>query len=310
MAARAYIELADLLQARFRAQGFSYLPKQPVHSLLTGPRASKLRGRGLNFEEIRAYIPGDDIRNIDWKVTARTGRPHTRIYTEERDRAAILLVDQRLNMFFGSQRRTKSAVAAEAAAASAWRVLSVGDRPGGLIFDDRRIEHVQPHRSETRVIDFLDRIVRANQALHVEADDRSNAAMLNETLKLAASMATHDNLIVLISDLNGADDTTTQIMTRLAEHNDVLVVFVYDPLETELPDAGRLVISDGELQLQFDSSEPDLRDAFQADFAVRLQQARDLLLKRQIPVLTISTDRLAIDQVREQLGRTDQGRVI
>jgi uncharacterized protein (DUF58 family) len=310
MAARAYIELADLLQARFRAQGFSYLPKQPVHSLLTGPRASKLRGRGLNFEEIRAYIPGDDIRNIDWKVTARTGRPHTRIYTEERDRAAILLVDQRLNMFFGSQRRTKSAVAAEAAAASAWRVLSVGDRPGGLIFDDRRIEHVQPHRSETRVIDFLDRIVRANQALHVEADDRSNAAMLNETLKLAASMATHDNLIVLISDLNGADDTTTQIMTRLAEHNDVLVVFVYDPLETELPDAGRLVISDGELQHQFDSSEPDLRDAFQTDFAVRLQQARDLLLKRQIPVLTISTDRLAIDQVREQLGRTDQGRVI
>ena len=310
MAARAYIELADLLQARFRAQGFSYLPKQPVHSLLAGPRASKLRGRGLNFEEIRGYIPGDDIRNIDWKVTARTGKPHTRIYTEERDRAALLLVDQRLNMFFGSQRRTKSAVAAEAAAASAWRVLSVGDRPGGLIFDDQRIEHVQPHRSETRVIDFLNRIVRANQALRVDADASSNPAMLNDTLKLAASMATHDNLIVLISDLDGADDTTTQIMTRLAEHNDVLVVFVYDPLEAGLPDAGRLVISDGAMQLQFDSSESDLREAFQEDFATRLQQARDLLLKRQIPVLTISTDRLAIDQVREQLGQTDQGRVL
>jgi uncharacterized protein (DUF58 family) len=309
MPAQAHITLDDLLATRYRAQGFSYLPRQPIHSLLAGVRASKLRGRGLNFEELRAYLPGDDIRNIDWKVTARTGKPHTRVYTEERDRAALLLVDQRLGMFFGSQRRTKSAVAAEAAAASAWRVLSVGDRPGGLIFDDTHIDHVHPHRSETRVLEFLNRIVRANQALRVDADAASNPGMLNEALKLAASTTTHDNLICLISDLNGADDTTAELMTRLAEHNDVLVIFVYDPLEVTLPDAGALVISDGDLQLQFDSSEDHLRAAFQRDFESRLEQARSLLLRRQIPVLTIRTDRLPIDQVREQLGLTDQGRV-
>lgn len=309
MAAQAHITLDDLLATRHRAQGFSYLPRQPIHSLLAGVRASKLRGRGLNFEELRAYLPGDDIRNIDWKVTARTGRPHTRVYTEERDRAALLLVDQRINMFFGSQRRTKSAVAAEAAAASAWRVLSVGDRPGGLVFDDARIDHVRPHRSETRVLEFLNRVVRANQALQVNSQINPNPAMLNEVLTLAASTATHDNLICLISDLDGADDTTARLMTRLAEHNDVLVIFIYDPLETNLPDAGALVISDGDLQLQFDSSEDDLRTAFRRDFESRLEQARSLLLRRQIPVLTIRTDRLPIEQVREQLGMTDQGRV-
>ena len=120
---------------------------------------------------------------------------------------------------------------------------------------------------------------------------------------------THDSLVVLISDLDGADETTAQLMTRLAEHNDVLVVFVYDPLETNLPDAGRLVVGDGDLQLEFDSSEAPLRQAFQMDFEDRLNQARDLLLRRQIPVLTLSTHKLAIEQVREQLGTTDQGRV-
>ena len=97
MGARAYVELADLLKLRYQAQGFSYLPRQPIHSLLSGTHASRLRGRGLNFEEIRAYLPGDDIRNIDWKVTARTGKPHTRVYTEERDRPALLLVDYHLD---------------------------------------------------------------------------------------------------------------------------------------------------------------------------------------------------------------------
>jgi len=305
----AYVELDDLLQQRYRAQGFSYLPRQPVHSVLAGTRASKLRGRGLNFEELRAYLPGDDIRNIDWKVTARTGKPHTRIYTEERDRSALMLVDQRLNMFFGSRRRTKSAAAAEVAAGSAWRVLSVGDRPGGLIFGDSHIEHVHPHRSESRVLEFLNRVVTANQALSAQSGATANPSQLNKALKLAASAVTHDSLIVLISDLYGADDTTAHLMSRLAEHNDVLVVFIFDPLETDLPDAGRLVVGDGAVQVQFDSSDEGLRDAFRADFEARLAQARSLLLKRQIPVLTISTDRLSIEQVREQLGQATQGRV-
>jgi uncharacterized protein (DUF58 family) len=310
LAAQAYIDLEDLLRTRYRAEGFSYLPRQPVHSVLTGVRASKLRGRGLNFEELRAYLPGDDIRNIDWKVTARTGKPHTRIYAEERDRAAVMIVDQRMNMFFGSRRRTKSAVAAEAAAASAWRVLSVGDRPGGLIFSDDRIDHVRPHRSETRVLEFLNRIVKANHSLKVDGGPPSRPEALNEVLRLAAATTTHDSLVVLISDLDGADDESARLMTKLSEHNDVLVVFVYDPLEARLPDAGRLVIGDGDLQLEFDSSETELRQAFHADFERRLAEARKLLLRRRIPVLTLSTDRLAIEQVRDQLGSTPQGRVV
>ncbi len=304
----AHIELQDLLDQRHNARGFSYLPRQPVSSLLSGQRASRLRGRGLNFQELRPYQPGDDVRNIDWKVMARTGKPYTRIYSEERDRSALLLVDQRMSMFFGSRRRTKSAMAAEVAAASAWRVLSVGDGPGGIVLGEKRVVQITPHRSESRLMELFHHLLAANHALKAGSTTPGNPGQLNAALKLAAASATHDHLIVLISDLAGVDDVSAKLITRLAEHNDVLVVFVYDPLEASLPDAGRLVISDGELQLPFDSSDPALRRAFTRAFEERLSRARSLLLRRQVPVLTLRTDRLGMAQVREQLGEAGHHR--
>src|SRR5262249_61274280 len=106
--ARIYVPLERLAALRHQARGFSLLPRQPVTSLLAGGHASKLRGRGLDFLEIRKYLPGDDPRTIDWKVTARTRSPHSRVFTEERERPVLLLVDQRIGMFFGSVKMMKS----------------------------------------------------------------------------------------------------------------------------------------------------------------------------------------------------------
>src|SRR5215468_247295 len=102
-----YVDLDDLIALEHRGRTVSFLPRQPVHSLLAGRYASRMRGRGLNFEEIRDYRPGDDVRSIDWKVTARLQTAHVRVFNEERDRQGLLLVDQRLSMFFGSQRAMK-----------------------------------------------------------------------------------------------------------------------------------------------------------------------------------------------------------
>src|SRR5262245_57923909 len=131
-----YADLDELVRFQHRARGFSLLPRQPVQSLLAGRHASRLRGRGLNFEEIRKYLPGDDIRQIDWKVTARTRKPHARVYTEERERPVILLVDQRLGMFFGSRLNLKSVTACELTALAAWRTIDVQDRVGAIVFND------------------------------------------------------------------------------------------------------------------------------------------------------------------------------
>ncbi|MEZ5858576.1 MAG: DUF58 domain-containing protein [Geminicoccaceae bacterium] len=117
---RVRVTLGHLRSLEGRARGLTFLPRQPARSVLNGRHASRLRGRGLNFEELRDYLPGDDVRAIDWKVTARTGRPHVRVMTEERDRPALIVVDQRMSMFFGSRLNMKSVTAAEAAALAAF----------------------------------------------------------------------------------------------------------------------------------------------------------------------------------------------
>lgn len=261
-----YISLDRLARLRYQARGFSFLPRQPINSLLAGRHASRLRGRGLNFEELRRYQPGDDIRTIDWKVTARTGKTHTRVYTEERDRPTLLIVDQRLSMFFGSQRAMKSVTAAEVAALTAWGVVDAGDRVGAIVFDDSDLVQIRPDRSRERVMRILKAIATKNQALKLDREIVANPAMLNQALTEAVRTVTHDHLICLVGDLNGADAETRRLMTRLSQHNDVIVAFIYDPLETALPQAGRLTLSDGERQLAIDSNntscDSDIRISF------------------------------------------------
>ena len=144
---RVHVTLQHLRNLEGSSRGLTFLPRSNAASALNGRHASRLRGRGLNFEEMRDYLPGDDIRSIDWKATARTGSPHVRVFTEERDRPALLVVDQRMCMFFGSELNMKSTTAAEAAAMAAFRILDAGDRLGGIVFDDNGQKELPPRRS-------------------------------------------------------------------------------------------------------------------------------------------------------------------
>jgi uncharacterized protein (DUF58 family) len=297
-----YADLDELIRLQFKVHGFSFLPRQPVQSLLAGRRASRLRGRGLDFEEIRRYIPGDDIRAMDWRVTARTQKPHTRVYTEERDRPVLLVVDQRLSMFFGSQIAMKSVTAAEVAAMGAWRTLSVGDRVGALIFNDSEIREIPPHRTRQRVMQILETLLEMNHALRVDGDIQPDPAMLNRVLGKVLHLAKHDYLVGIISDFSGADEQTKGAVTRLAAHNDVIALFIYDPLEESLPSFGKVIVSQGDLQLEVDTGDGQFRKRFSEQFDSRLSTARDLMLKRGIPVLPIHTANGVREQFMELLG--------
>jgi len=297
-----YVQLDELMRLKHKASGFSFLPRQPVHSILSGRHASKLRGRGLNFEELRNYLPGDDTRNIDWKVTARTRSPYVRVYTEEKDRTVWLLVDQRVGMFFGSKQRMKSVVAAEVAAISAWRVLSAGDRVGALVFNDSEISVVPPHRSQQRVIQILKQVVDKNHALNSSPELKPNPEKLNEALKQVSILARHDCLVCLITDGDGLNPESRRYITRLAEHNDVLTAFIYDPLEKDLPAAGRLRFSDGEGQLEADTSNRKLRNAFKNEFEQRLDWIQSASRRFSIPLLSLQTTSPVPDQIRDALG--------
>ena len=299
-----YVGLDELIRLQYKARDFSFLPRQPIHSLLSGRHASRMRGRGLNFEELRNYLPGDDPRTIDWKVTARTQEPHVRVFTEERDRPALFVVDQRIAMFYGTKVELKSVTAAKVAALGAWRVLDQGDRVGGLVFDDREITEVRPHRSQDAVMRLLGAVVKKNHALRAGPDITSNPAMLDLVLEQAARIAKHDNLVTVVSDFDGVDEATRRLVLRLSEHNDVLLALVHDPSATELPEMSRLVVSDGELQLELDLGESKVRKRVEQYGVERLERVIAWQREMGVPVLPINTAEDPIRQVARLLGAT------
>ncbi|MCK5814431.1 MAG: DUF58 domain-containing protein, partial [Flavobacteriaceae bacterium] len=161
-----FVTLKSLLAKEGSAKGFSFLAKkQKVRSILGGKHASKLRGRGLDFEEVRNYVAGDDIRNIDWKVTARTQKTHTRVYSEEKEKPVLIVVDQSKSMFFGSRKKMKSVVAAELAALTAFKILKEGDRVGGVVIADNGIDIIFPKRDRKNIVRFFEKIVERNHEL-------------------------------------------------------------------------------------------------------------------------------------------------
>lgn len=297
-----YTSLPELVRLRYTAGGFSYLPKQPVRSLLAGRKRSKLRGRGLDFDELRHYRPGDDIRTMDWRVTNRTGKPHVRVYTEERDRPVVVVVDQRLSMFFGSRVMMKSVVAAEVAAMTAWRVLGVGDRIGAILFNDQRTVEARPTRSDNRVMGWLGDLVTMNNALSVNSGVERRAEGLRDALKSTLRMISHDYLVILVSDFYGWDSECLQLIRRISEHNDIISTLVYDPLERDISSAEKLVVSDGLYQLEINPEAHDLGERFEQSFESSYAHVRGDLLRHQVPIIPMDTASPPERQLREKLG--------
>ena len=299
----AYVDLDSLIGLQFKAQGYTLRHNQPVHSLLFGRRASHVRGRGLDFEELRCYVSGDDVRSIDWRVTARMQKPYVRVYSEERDRPTMIVVDQRINMFFGSRVSMKSVVAAEVAALAAWRVFQQGDRVGAFVFNDDRTDEVKMRRSRAAVLRILDRIANQNRMLRGDSSAQPRPRRLNEIIEAVARICHHDVLIVIASDFDGADQTTRDLLLNLAHANDVVCCLTYDPLAVHLPPAEQLVVSNGELQVEVMLGEEKVRKNILDAFDKRLRSILSWQHELAVPVLPISTAEDVAQQLRHLLGR-------
>jgi len=297
-----YISLKDLIRLQHQATGFSFLPRQPLQSLLSGRHSSRLRGRGLDFEELRQYQPGDDIRTMDWKATKRTRQPYVRVFSEERERPVLLLVDQRVSMFFGSQVNMKSVTAAETAALAAWRVVNSGDKVGAIVFNDQEIREIKPQRSKKTVVQILQQIVEHNNGLSVDRGIHSNKEIFDQVLQKTVHLAGHDYLICIISDFFGLSDKSLHHVKQLARHNDVILLPIYDPLAQKLPKNSSLVVSDGRRQVLLDTKETRLQKRFPDLLRGRLKNLSDNLNRFGVPILPIHTTESVALQIRKTLG--------
>lgn len=304
-----YANLNDLRRLKYLAKGFSFSPNQPANSALSGKNSSKLRGRGLNFEELRHYRPGDDIRSMDWKVTQRTGKPHIKVFTEERERNVFLAIDQRMTMFFGSSNKMKSVIAAELAALIAWKISDSGDRIGAVIYNDEKTKVIPAKRGQQHVVNLLAEVLKKNHQLSIDNTaqyDTDDSDSYNKMLATLNKVSSHDGLIILIGDGHGFNDLSVDYIKQLRQHNEVIACHISDPLELELPQMPQMIVSDGRQQIQFSSDNKKIQQNYQAEITRQLESYVKAAKKYRIPLIEIDTIEPVERQLRKALG--NQGR--
>ena len=297
LAARPGIEvsLEELIALRRHAGELRLSPQRQVRSQQAGGYHSPFKGRGIDFEEVRGYQPGDDIRSMDWRVTARTGRPHTKLFREERERPVLLWVDQGPTLRFGTRVAFKSVVAARAAALLAWAAVERGDRVGGLLFSGREHLELRPKARKAGVLQLINRLSGG-----LDGEERSD---LTAALTRLRRVAHPGSLLFLVSDFfDGLDTAAARThLAELARHNDLVLIFIYDALEAQAPPPGRYPVSDGLRRLLFDSGDRRLAERYRERFESRLDGLRRHARRLGIPFITLATDQPLVETLREGL---------
>ena len=284
----AYTKLEDLIALRFPARQLQLARRNRALSALTGPNKSNFRGRGIDFEEVRYYQAGDDIRTIDWRVTARTGSAHTKLFREERERPVLVVIDQRNSMFFGSSHCFKSVLAAHLASLLAWSALDSGDRVGGLVFNDQQHREIRPKRSRKTVLALLSELTTYNTDL--PQPDAPHADSFANMLGHLRRIARPGSSIFLVSDFRGAsEEHGAEHLFQLAQHTEITAIACSDPVEARLPRAGRYAVTNGEQRSELYTADKALRESYQVNFQQRQQQLSNDLMRLGIPLLQAST---------------------
>ncbi|MDI9245865.1 DUF58 domain-containing protein [Marinobacter sp. CHS3-4] len=271
-----HIALPQLIRLQADARALKLPAAKQVRSRQAGLQRSPRRGRGMAFAEVRQYQPGDDIRSIDWRVTARRQSPHTKLYEEERERPVLLLCDLGPSLFFASTGAYKQVRCAQLAGILAWLALWSGDQVGGIVFDGQSLTVQRPARRKKSVLQFLDTLAslqRIRGQKVAVAEHGSTNATLDTALSEARRVAHTGSRIFVISDFMNITDDTSRLLGALAKHNTVSALRIVDPLEQKLPDSGRFAIAGDDGPVWFDGSNP----RFQRAYADKVAQHRAVL---------------------------------
>lgn len=297
----AYTSLASLLRLRFAAQDLKLFVPRPVKSLLNGGERTRFRGRGMDFEEVRLYQAGDDIRSIDWRVTARTQVPHTKVYREERERPVFILIDQRSPLFFGSQQCFKSVLAAHIGTNLAWAALNNGDRVGGMLFGDFQQRDIRPRRSKHAVLELLHHLQDFNQQLRSPISPNGSKS-LREILTDTRRIAKPGCALFIISDFHDFTNECEQQLFELGRHTDITLVHVYDPLEKHLASNTRLTVSNGQSRLQLPTDDNAFQQAYQTAYNEKLERIVSSSKRLGITLLSYATTDNVQQALRERFS--------
>ena len=269
-----------------------------VQALFPGAWRSRFRGRGIEFDEVRPYQWGDDFRIVDWKVTARTGQMHTKLFQEERERTLWLVLDAGPSMQFGTRNCFKWVRAAETAALFAWLARDQGDRIGVVVHGDARRCHVLPGSGGDL---GLSRCFGLLAGVHERAaSPRCGPARALGHLR---RLARPGSLMLIIGDFQGLDTAVERHLAHLSRHGELAAVQVFDPLERELPEAGRYPVTDGNGGCAgvLDTSDPALRRQWGLRFREHSGRVAGTFSRLEARVVRVGTDESLLEPLRNQL---------
>lgn len=306
------IDLPALIRLQLDARSLSLPKLHRAAAQQQGQHASSIRGRGMAFAEVRLYQPGDDIRTIDWRVTARRQKPHTKRFEEERERPLLLVCDQSSSLYFASEGAYKSVIAAQVTGLLAWLGLDQGDRVGGVVFSDHSLSIVRPMRRHSAVLRLLDHIARLQAGLNgpkmppaneagTPARPDSLAYPLNKALMETRRIAHTGSHLFIVSDFLHADATTERHLRQLAQHNQVTVIRIVDRFEKTLPPPGHYALSSQGKTRWFDTSNKAFREAFATKVQAHEQALQQMLTNARIPTIELMTRQSPVQALQRLL---------
>jgi len=279
------VDLKELLALREEAKRLKLTPRGKVLATRSGGHLSRFRGRGMEFDESRIYQPGDDVRNMDWRVTARAGTAHVKLFREERERPVWLLADLGPRMRFGTRVAFKSVTAARAAALLAWAAVDRGDRVGGLVFDESRHRELRPASRTRGVLPLLNAL-----AVPPESGGTGGFADLSQAAERLVRLVRPGSLVFLISDFAGVHPDHAAWLAQLTAGSELVLILVRDPLETEAPPPGRYAVTDGLVSGLLDTGSRRRRDDYQRRFTDHHAMLERLALRHHAHFMALGTE--------------------
>ncbi len=298
-------ELAELIGLRAQARRLDLTPRGRVMATRGGGHLARFRGRGMEFDESRVYQPGDDTRNMDWRVTARAGKPHVKLFREERERPVWLLVDQGPSMRFATRVAFKSVVAARVAALLGWSAVDRGDRVGGLVFDERGYLEHRPAARGAGLLPLLHRMTADSDSDSDSARARGGYGSLAQAAERLAPLIKPGSLLAVISDFADLHKDSSGWVNRLSGACELLLILIHDPIESQVPPPGRYPVAAQGRRGVLDLTDRRVRDAYQRHFDQRLALLERLARRGHIHLLGLST----ADPVGPSLALGLRGRV-
>jgi uncharacterized protein (DUF58 family) len=293
-------DISDLIALRHAAESVN-LRATRVRSLQGQNYLSPFKGRGMEFDESRPYTAGDDIRSLDWRVTARAGKPYTKLFREERERPVMVAVDYRPAMFFATQGSFKSVVAARCAALLAWRAAQQGDRLGGFIFSHRDHWEGRPSLGSAATLHFLQQLAARGRIDRQAAGHDANSEAPTRALARLRRVARPGSLIALISDFRDLSTSAEAHLAQLSRHNELVLIFVHDPLETRLPPAGQYRIAYRDRELTLDTASDRVRSDYTECFNRRKNRIQHLCLRHRMIFLPCATNDNPLQRLQQGL---------